>query len=224
MKQNLENYKEADRQARGAVAKITVLKKICAKAAEWRRWIGLINKQEFLKLKIELENEKQKKNHTSHQLVETQNKLDFINREISILDRKRLDAEQERRALDLSLALNDAHRLYKEIQVRIERLEHDLAKEAESAEKYRTLKSQCEVLLNRPLSESFDDESAVLDDEAKKYHDQKYEAGRKRIETAELLRYICSELADLERGILRYPDAPRELRAALEIAGIAVII
>ena len=220
MKQNLENYKEADRQAKGAVAKIAVLKKICAKAAEWQRWSGLIIKQEFLKLKIELENEKQKKDNASRQLVETQNKLDFTNREISILDQKRLDAEQERRALDVSLASNDAHRLYQEIQARIERLEHDLAKETEKAEKYRAVKSQCEALLNRSLSENFDDESAVLDDEAKKHRDARYEAERKKNEAAELLRDIRSELADLERGILRYPDAPRELKAALEKSGI----
>jgi len=220
MKQNLENYKEADRQAKGAVAKIAVLKRICAKAAEWRNYNGLILKQEFLKLRIELETEKQKKEHASRQLVETQNKLDFTNREISALNQKRLDAEQELRALDVSLAANDAHRLYEEIRARIERLEHDLAKEEEKAAKYRDLKSQCEALLNRALSENFDDESAALDDEAKKYRDEKYEAARKKNEAADLLRDIRSELADLERGILRYPDAPRELRAALEKAGI----
>jgi chromosome segregation ATPase len=220
MKQNLENYKEADRQAKGAIAKIAVLKKICAKAAEWRNYDGLILKQEYLKLSIELENEKQKKDNVSRQLVETQNKLDFTNREIAALNQKRLDAEQELRALDQSLAANDAHRLYEEIRARIERMQYDLAKQTEQAEKYRNQKSQCEALLNRELTENFDGEDAALAEEAKKYQNERYIAERKKDEAQNNLRDIRSELADLQRGILRYPDAPRELKTALENEGI----
>ncbi|MDR2953019.1 MAG: hypothetical protein LBU82_07230, partial [Treponema sp.] len=220
MKQNLENYKEADRQAKGAIAKIGVLKKICAKAAEWRNYDGLILKQEYLKLSIARENEKQKKDNAARQLTETQNKLDFTNREIAALNQKRLDGEQELRALDQSLAQNDAHRLYEEIRARIERIQYDLAKQTELTEKYRNLKSQCETLLNRALTEDFDREDAALIEEAKKYQNERYIAERKKDEAADLLRDIRSELADLQRGILRYPDAPRELRTALEKAGI----
>ena len=197
-----------------------MLKKICAKAAEWRKYEGLILKQEFLKLRIELENEKQKKENASRQLVETQNKLDFTNREIASLNQKRLDTEHELRALDQSLAANDAHRLYEEIKARIGRLEHDLAREEENAARYKELKAQCEALLNRGLSEDFEGENAALAEEAGKCQEEKYKAARKKEEAAEQLRDMRSELADLERGILRYPDAPRELKAALEKAGI----
>ena len=220
MKYNLENYKEAERQAKLAVAKIAVLKKICAKAAEWRNYDGLILKQEYLKLRIELENEIQKKDNASRLLVDTQNKLDFTNREIVSLNQKRLDTEQELRALLQSLTANDAHRLYEEIRTRIERLGQDLTKEETNAAKYAELKSQCEALLNRTLTEDFDGESDALAAELKKHQDDVYAAGRKKNEAAELLRDIRSELADLEKGILRFPDAPRELKAALEKAGI----
>jgi len=220
MKQNLENYKEADRQAKGAIAKIGVLKKICAKAAEWRNYDGLILKQEYLKLRIELENEKQKKDNAARQLTETQNKLDFTNREIAALDQKRLDLERELRALDQTLAADSTYRLYEEIKARIERIQHDLANKKEHAEKYQSLKSQCEALLNRKLTEDFDGEDASLAGEVKKYQNERYIAERKKDEAADNLRDIRSELADLERGILRYPDAPRELRTALEKAGI----
>jgi len=220
MKQNLENYKEADRQAKGAIAKIGVLKKLCAKAAEWLNYDGLIIKQEYLKLSIERENEKQKKDNAARQLVETQNELDSTNRKIAALNQKRLDAEQELRALDQSLASNDAHRLYEEIRARIERIKLDLAKQTEQAEKYRGLKSQCEALLNQALTENFDGEDAALAEEAKKYQNERYIAERKKDEAQNLLRDIRSELAELDRGILRYPDSPRELRFTLEKAGI----
>jgi len=220
MKQNLENYKEADRQAKGAIAKIGVLKKLCAKAAEWRNYDGLIIKQEYLKLSIEWENEKQKKDNAARQLVETQNKLDFTNREIDALNQKRLDAEQELRALDQSLAANDAHRLYEEIRVRIERIKLDFARQTDQAEKYRNLKSQCEALLNRALTENFDEEDAAIAEDFKKYQNEKYFAERRKEETQNLLRNIRSELAELEQGKHQYPTAPCELRTALEKAGI----
>jgi DNA repair exonuclease SbcCD ATPase subunit len=220
MKQNLENYKEADRQARGAVAKIGSLKKICAKAAEWRNYDGLILKQEYLKLVIEFENEKQNKDNASRQLVETRNRLDFAGREIASLNQKRQDLEQELRAVDMSLAVNDAHRLYEEIRARIERMRSDFAGEEQKAGRFGSLKSQCEALAGRPLSEQFDEESERIDDEAKKHGEAKYAAARKKEETAAALRDIRSELADLEQGILRYPDAPRELKSALEKADI----
>ena len=224
MKQNLENYKEADRQAKAAIAKIGVLKKICAKAAQWRKYSDLILKQEYLKLRIELENEKQKKDGASRQLVDTQNKLDFTNREIASMKEKLLNAEHTREALVQSLATNDAHRLYKEIKVRIERTRHDLAQEKDRADRYQNLKSQCDSLsmafMNRGLTEDFDAEEAALTEESRKYQDERYVAEQRRNKFVERLRDIRSELADLERGILRYPDAPRELRAALEKAGI----
>ncbi|MDR1785786.1 MAG: hypothetical protein LBR23_04895 [Spirochaetaceae bacterium] len=221
MKQNLENYKEADREARAASAKIDALKKICAKAAEWRNYDGLILKQEYLKLKIELENEKRRKESAAAELTSTENKLDFVVREIASLAQKRLDLEQELRAVDMSLAANDAHRLYEEINARIGRIKNNLAREGERSDSYHSLKAQCEALLGRALSEDFDAEIAALSEEAKKYQDEKYLAGKQKEEATEKLRDIRAELADIERGILRYPDAPRELRAALEKAGIA---
>ncbi|MDR1636442.1 MAG: hypothetical protein LBR93_03810, partial [Treponema sp.] len=220
MKQNLENYKEADRQAKGAIARIGTLKKISAKAAEWRNYDGLILKQEYLKLRIERENEKQGKAHAAVELVETRNRLDFITREIASLNQKRADLEQELRATDMALAANDAHRIYEEISRRIKRIESDLAREEQNAERFGTLKSQCEVLLGRRITDKFDEESSAVEGEANRYREEKYRAERRKEEAANALRDIRAELADLERGILRYPDAPRELKAALEKAGI----
>ena len=220
MKQNLENYKEADRQAKGAVAKIGLLKKICDKAVEWKKADTLILKQEYLKLKIELENEKQNKEKSSHLLVETENKLDFITREIASLNEKQLDLEQQLRAVDISIASNDEHRLYEEINQRIKRLEHDIENEEKNANRCKELKSQCEALINRSISEDFDSESESVAGELKKYQEKRFTA-RQRADAARMsMRETLAELADLERGIVHYPGASRELRSALEKNGI----
>jgi uncharacterized protein YPO0396 len=220
MKQNLENYKEADRQAKAAVRKIDSLKKICAKAAEWKNFSGLIQKQEFLKLRIELENVKQNREKVSRLLVETENNLDFITREIASLNDKRIDLEDQLRAINIRIATDDKHRLYEEISQRIKRLEHDLSSEEERAERYRELKSQCEALLDRGLSENFDEETETASNEQKKFLEQIITARQKIQEANTALRETLKELADLEQGIFHYPNEPRELRAALEKAGI----
>ena len=220
MKQNLENYKEADRQARDAVAKIGSLKKINVKAGEWKNFNGLILKREYLKIKIELEIVKQKRETVSRLLTETENKLDFIIREIVTLNQKRIDMEEQQRVVLMSIATNDAHRQYKEIRERIKRLESKLADEEANADKYRSLKNQCEALLARNLSENFDEKNENIAKDHKKYQEQRFNA-RQKAQAANLaLRETLTELADLERGILHYPAGPRELRDALEKAGI----
>jgi chromosome segregation ATPase len=220
MKQNLENYKEADRQARAAIAKIGVLKKICAKAAEWRNYDGLIIKQEYLKLKIEFENEKLKKLSVMRQLAEIENQLEETGRKIAALNQKRLDLEHSLRDTEMSLASNDAHRLYQGVRERIERIENDLTEEKQKADSYAQLKSQCEALLNRRLSENFNEEGDSLSAELKQCQEAKYIARQQKEEAGKKLKDLRSELADLERGILRYPEASQKLKNELEKAGI----
>jgi len=220
MKQNLENYKEADRQASAAIAKIASLKKICAKAADWKNFNGLILKQEYLKIKIELENEKQKKESTSRLLVETENKLDSIKREIESLNNKQISLEEQQKSIIMSIASNDAHRQYEEINQRIKRLEYDLAKEEKDSEKYKSLKSLCETLLLSSISENFDKEIETAAQNLKYFHEQKFKLKQKLEGLKNTLRETLIELSDLEQGKLRYPYAPCELRNALEKAGI----
>jgi len=235
MKQNLENYKEADRQAAGAIEKIAALKNICAKAGEWQHCTSLILRHEFLKIRVEQERVRQQKETAARNLAETHNKLDFITQEIDSLEQHLLDTEQELRAVDMSLAANDAHRLYEEISSRILRLQYSVGEKEKEREKYETLKAQGEALLGRKLrideeagtgdrearaNEIFDQDYDEIQGEAGKYRDEKIEAGKKKEETRETLRETRGELADLERGILRFPDAPQALKTALTRAGI----
>ncbi|MDR3336600.1 MAG: hypothetical protein LBT16_05285 [Treponema sp.] len=222
MKANLESYKEAERQAKAAEAKIALLRKICAKAAEWRNFEGLVLKQEYLKLRIERDIDRAQSEKITQELAETEKKIVFIDREISAIEKKRFDKNEEMRETVMALAANDAHRLYEGISSRIERLKQDLEREEKSAEKYRTLKSQCEILIGRKLSDNPDSDIDWVETEQKKYRALKDEAHRKTDETAALLREIISELAELNQGILRPPEAPAALRRELEKAGIDV--
>ena len=55
---------------------------------------------------------------------------------------------------------------------------------------YKLLKSQCEALINRALLEDFDGEGDTLAEEAKKYYEGKYSAGRRTAWAASLLNLL----------------------------------
>jgi chromosome segregation ATPase len=221
MKDNLESYKEADRQARGAFLRIEALKKISARAAEWRNYQGLILKQEYLKLRIERDLEGEKQQDRLRRLAEVEEKAVFLQKEIDALERQRFEWEQEQRETDAGLAANETHILYQRIEERILRLQKDLEEAGSRADRYRLLKSQCESLLDRPLGQNPDEDIRAVEEEEEKSRTEKEEARRLKNEAALALREVLAELADLERGILRYPEAPTALREALEKAGLS---
>jgi chromosome segregation ATPase len=220
MKDNLESYKEADRQARGAVQRIEALKKITGRAAEWRNYQGHILKQEYLKLRIEQDLEEQKRQDKLRRLGEAEEKIRFLEKEIAGLDRQRFEWEQEQRETDASLAANETHILYLRIEERIGRIQKDLEETRPRADRYRLLKSQCESLLGRPLGKDPASDMSFVEGEEQKSRTEKEEARRLKNEAALALREVLAELADLSKGILRYPEAPTALRDALERAGI----
>ncbi|MFP3091373.1 AAA family ATPase [Treponema sp. TIM-1] len=221
MKDNLESYKEAEREARGAVLRIDALRKISLRAAEWRNYQGLILKQEYLKLRIERDLEEQKRQDRSRRLTEVEEKAVSLKKEIESRERQRFEWEQEQRETDMSLAANETHILYQRIEERISRLQKDLEEAQPRADRYRLLRSQCESLLGRPLGENPGEDMRVVEEEEGKSRAEKEEARRLKNEAVLALREVLAELADLEKGILHYPDAPTALRDALEKAGVS---
>jgi energy-coupling factor transporter ATP-binding protein EcfA2 len=220
MKDNLESYKEADRQARGAILRIDALKKINLRAAEWRNYQGLILKQEYLKLRIERALEEQKQQGLLRRLAEVEEKALFLKGEIENRERQRFEWEQEQRETDAALAANETHILYQRIEERIRRFERDLEEAKPRSDRYQLLKSQCETLLGRPLGQNPGEDMRDVEEEEEKNRTEKEDARRLKNELALALREVLAELADLERGILRYPEAPMALRDALEKAGL----
>jgi chromosome segregation ATPase len=220
MKDNLESYKEADRQARNAILRIEALKKINSRAAEWRNYQGLILKQEYLKLRIERDLEEQRREDKTRRLGEAEEKIRFLEKEIAGLDRRRFEWEQEQRETEASLAANETHILYTRIEERIGRLQKDLEEAAPRRDRFFLLKGQCESLLGRPLGTDPARDMEAVEAEEAGSRAEKDETRRLKTDAALALRETLSELADLEKGLLRYPEAPTALREALEKAGI----
>jgi uncharacterized protein YPO0396 len=220
MKANLESYKEADREAKAAVLRIGALKKISAKAAEWQNYQGLILKQEYLKIVIEKTGAEKKKTAFVEKQAALEAKLEFLKREIASLSASRFDLDHERQETEAALARNDAHNLYRRIEEKIDRIKAELALERQRAEKYRLYHGQCESLLGRSLGEDPAEGIAAAEAEEQKSRAEKEEAKRQKEELSLLLKDCLEELAELERGIPRYPEPATLLKRALEEAGV----
>jgi uncharacterized protein YPO0396 len=221
MKANLESYKEADREARAAVIRIEALKKICAKAAEWQNYQGLIIKQEYLKLRLERDREERGKTALERRLADSEAKYASLEREIESLGAARFEWEHERQETERALAVNDAHLLYTRLEEKIGRLKLELEGERKKAERYELLRSQCQSLLGRSLSEDPGADIPAVEAGEEQSRAEKDEARRQKTENAQALQDILAELTELEKGLPRYPEAPTALRSALEKAGIS---
>jgi uncharacterized protein YPO0396 len=221
MKANLESYKEADREARAAILRIKALKKITAKAMEWRNNNGRILKQEYLRMIIEKTTEEKRKADLERKQVELEGKLEFLQKEIAALKANRFELDHERQETETALALNDAHNLYRRTEEKLERIKTELAEEKRKAERYGVYRSQCETLLGRSLAENPEAGIALAEAGEREKRDEKDEARRRKEELAVQLRDALEELSELEKGMPRYPEPPTLLRRALEEAGIA---
>ncbi|GHV82898.1 hypothetical protein AGMMS50212_02380 [Spirochaetia bacterium] len=220
MKENLESYKEAERQAHGAVMRIDALKKITDKAADWRNYKSLILKQEYLKLCIELNIKKAEQERETQKLENAEQKVIFFELEISKTEKQKLDWEGTRAETMAALAANDAHNLYRRACECIERIKTELAEHQKQKYKYETSKAQCEAMLGRPLEDDPEKNTAAIEaaeQEARK--EKEVAANEKNFAAAELLE-VQTELTDLEKGIFRFPDEPTALCEALRNAGI----
>jgi uncharacterized protein YPO0396 len=220
MKSNLESYKEADREAKAAILRIDALKKITAKADEWRSKNSQILKQEYLKMVIERNNGEKQKTDLERKRDELEEKREFLHREITALNAARFELDHERQETETALALNDAHNLYRRTEEKLERIKTELAEETRKAEKYRLYRSQCETLLGQALDENPETGMALAEGGEKEKRDEKDAARRQKEELSLQLQDTLAELAELEKGIARYPEPPTLLKRALEEAGV----
>jgi uncharacterized protein YPO0396 len=220
MKANLESYQDAERQAEAAAKKIAALAEISKKADDWRKSDALVVKHEYLGLRMESDAVAAEKSAVAKKMREAEDALNTARREIASLEQNRFEVEAELKETLRALAANDAHRLYEAVQNRIERIANDLAREEEKVERFSLFKGQCEALLGREIGDSLENESEKIEGEEKRHAEKRDEARRQKEEAAAALADVAGELAELERGILRFPEAPCALRAALESVGI----
>ncbi|MBN1525101.1 MAG: AAA family ATPase [Spirochaetales bacterium] len=215
MKENLLNYKEAEREALSIEEKITHLKRIAGRQVMIDQYILQITLQEYLRHRINLEINTKKISQNACMQADAE-------REISRIDGLRDYNEQLRQRLsgqldDAKLALNknDTHILYKRLLDQQQEIQFTLGKEHERMERFRLLKTQSETLLGRGIDDSIEAETARIEKEKEENLRRMLGFERERGETRQRLTDLAAEEKDLRRGILRYPESTIELLHAL---------
>ncbi|TVQ19197.1 MAG: hypothetical protein EA382_16695, partial [Spirochaetaceae bacterium] len=220
MKENLENYRIAEGEAVAVERKIERLSAIAKLSDDVLQTLRQILRQEYLHVRLRYE-------EADDRLSAIDRRSDEVGRELAnARDYHRLETERkerldaQRQEITFALAENEQHRLYERLQRDREQTERALTHERERADRRDTLIAQCQAMLGRSLAESIDAEEAALDASIRDATRESVEADVAVDAAKRELADLYAEQGELRSGMLRYPPATMELRAALEKAGI----
>ncbi len=220
MKENLSNYKEAEREARLITIKIEELEKIEAAHLEMLQIKKLIILQNYFKRRIDLEVCRNELSDIKVNHDEIVSALKNTNEKLQSLAGQKSRLENLREELNAALYQNDQHVLL----VRLQKSESELRQKLEFEEgrfaRFRLLKGQCEALLQRSMDDSPDGEIDTLEKERESVRDERVAASMEQESIMSEIGDRKRELEELEKGMLRYPDTTTDLVRELEGAGI----
>ena len=225
MKSNLESYKEAEREAEAAILKIEALRTIGKTAADWVQFDRLIVLQEYLKVRAEASLAAERSARLEKRNAELERDIERSSSAAARLTEEKARLEASRRDAEAALARNDAYQLVRNLREKREILVRELARAKEKAERWELLRGQCAALLGRALGgkkKEFDPDAelAAIDMERAEISAARASLEREKVETATAASETAAELADLERGLPRYPASSARLKAELEKRGI----
>jgi len=219
MKANLESYKEAEREANAARRRIGALGRIMAAATEHANYLRVLRQQEYLKRRVDRDLEAEQAERFVLREGALVAALARIDTEIAETGAAKASLESARLETGTALARDDTHLLFTRMKEKRAELENRLSAARSRADRWRLLRSQCALLLGRPLGEEGEDGDALEDERQTALREgDKLVEGRAELDSS--LREFLSELADLDRGIRRFPASPVRLRDELKSAGI----
>lgn len=236
MKDNLECYKEAERQANGTIRKIAVLTEVRTLAEEHRRLQSSISKQDYLKALVDKELAEDKVSQNEKETGELTERERRISADLGDCANENDVLTSTLRDVTVALARDDAHSLYARIKDDIASLERERGAAREAANRCADTVSQCAVLVaavadGPPGTAAADaspaDTAALIERYAESLEsaraateENRYDASRELEETTQSLRECASELTDLRQGIRKYPESSTTLARALAEKGI----
>ncbi len=220
MKENLENYRLAEREAIAMEEKIGRLRSIREKGEEVEKLARQIIMQEYFRRRIEAERFAERTEQAEQEAEETVREIGNLEDSIRAGRERRERIDTMRQEAMFALAQNDAHRLYESLIRGREEVRNKAAGERERVDRAHTLRKQCEAMLGRNLEDSIEREIETVDEERHGYAGRRVQLEATLAEAKGLLSELHAEQRELERGILRYPEASMALKRAIEEAGI----
>lgn len=216
MKENLLNYKEAEREAVEMEEKISALEGVEELQGQADQLLKQIIKQEYLErqLPVDILTVKQRLNRDSHErdLQKQQRLLEHIEE----LKERHRRLQQRHDEMQLALSRNDNHRIYLQLSREKEQLEQAAAQQDGRIERHTTLHKQTEALLQRSIGEDLQEEIQQLGEEQNGELEAKLKGQRELEELERELADLKQEEQEVSRGILRYPESTNQLQRALK--------
>ena len=216
MRENLANYREAEREAREMEEKIAALEEIDRVYAECESLARQVLFQEYLILRLDLEKSGREAERLKEEIVKCGREITLTEDAVENAVTRKGNLEQMRQELGFALATNEQYRLFERIGRELDQLKAVLDRERKRAERFAFLFDRCGKLLGRCLREDIRAETKEVDKERKETTERRATRNISLQEKKKLLNDLRSEQRDLERGILRYPESTLKLKEALE--------
>jgi len=221
MKQNLENYRTAEREAQGVQRRIEKLDAMEEKADEIKKADRQILQKQYLKLRIEHEiaADDVDRNKKAYSIVQREHE--------AIVSEINSGGEEESRTRDLiqqsniALAKNDAHLLFTSLTKEMEDCGRAVYLQKERLDRKKMLSTQCQALLGRTLEENIDNEIIRVESDKNAVVEKKNDDKRKINEYETQLSAYQKEHEELKKGLLKYPESVDSIRIALSGAGVS---
>ncbi len=224
MKENLQNYRAAEREAlevERRILQLAAIGELTEAVAQARRQIL---RQDYLRLRLHVEDQLARLGATRGELQQTRLLISNATETLSAEQERKERLDSVRQELQFALASDEQHRAYERLRRDREELGRRMADEKERMERRALLVQQCGVLLGRKLGADLEAETSSLSAEQQDVIRKDVEGD---VEIARLkteLGALHAEEKELSEGILRYPEPTTELKQAVERAGIPAAV
>lgn len=219
MKENLLNYRAAEREAAAMEERIVLLQQVQEKREALFQVVGQIRRQEYLRLRLLLEKEESATQETAAALESEKAALQGLSVSLEEHAEQKQRLEGQRDELQVSLASDETRQAYQRLRRDRDDLLQQQTLQKERADRAEKIRRRVAELIGREPA----DPAAETQTVTAEVSDASMEKARSDLrigELKELLDESYRERKELQEGLLRYPAAVEKLRAALRSEGI----
>ena len=224
MKENLQNYRAAEREALAVERKIQHLAGIADLATAVAQAARQILRQEYLRLRLQVDEQVAQVATTRREQEKTRTELTNAQDALSMEQQRKDRLDALRQELQFALAQDEQHRLYERLRRDRADLERRISEETARVQRRALLVEQCRALLGRALHDDPSAESEALAREQESATRTVVQAALDIEAAKQELAALYAEEKELAAGVLRHPEPSRELKEAVEKAGIPAAI
>ncbi len=224
MKENLQNYRNAEQEALAVEKKIQRLALISGLTDAVAQAARQILRQEYLRVRLPVEAQTARISETGRGIERARTELTNAEDLLSAKREEKDRLDSLRQEIQFALAKNEQYHLYERLRRDHGDMERRIAEETARVERRSLLVSQCGAILGRPLGADTAAESESLSEEQQAATRAAVEADMEIRTVKTGLAALYAEEKELASGTLRFPEPTTELKHAVEKAGIPAAV